>query len=73
MPRSDGNCIEFGDFYRLCYWRDGSWRTIGEKTATNNDISFTNVPSNGLYLLANLTKGKQQRIFTYQNGKQIWW
>jgi hypothetical protein len=26
-----------------------------------------------LYLLQNLTKGKEERIFTYENGKQVWW
>lgn len=28
---------------------------------------------NALLLLRNLSKGKEERIFTYEGGKQIWW
>jgi len=31
------------------------------------------VSANGLYILHNLTRGKEERIFTYEHGKQIWW
>lgn len=32
-----------------------------------------NVPTNALLLLRNHTKGKEERIFTYENGEQVWW
>lgn len=30
-------------------------------------------PSNALFRLRNLTRGKEERIFTYDNGEQVWW
>ena len=34
---------------------------------------YDNVPGNALLLLRNHTKGKEERIFTYENDEQIWW
>lgn len=36
-------------------------------------ITFKDVPQGGLYLLRDLTRGKDERIFTYENGEQVWW
>ena len=36
-------------------------------------LEYDNVPDNALLLLRNLTKGKEERIFTYEDGKQVWW
>ena len=36
-------------------------------------LHFDNVPDNALLLLHNTTKGKEERIFTYENKKQVWW
>lgn len=73
IARNDGNSIEIGDVYQLLYYDAGIWRIVSEKTATNNYIQFDNVPLGGLYLLKDLTKGNEERIFTYENDKQIWW
>ena len=73
MPRTDGNCIEPGDLYELVYWHKNSWHTLNSKFATNDTIAFHGVPSKGLYLLHNRTKGSAERIFTYEKNKQIWW
>lgn len=73
IPRTDGNCIEIGDRYRLMYWQDSRWKLIEEKTATSNRLDYGKVPSGGLYLVRDLTKGSEERIFTYEDGKQIWW
>ena len=72
MPRNDGNIIEPGDYYELVYW-DNGWKTAGEQSATSDSLVFKNVPSGALYLLHNKTKGIEERIFTYENGKQVWW
>jgi len=50
-----------------------NWLSLGKQQATRSYLVFENCPSNGLYLLHNLTKGKEERIFTYEDGKQIWW
>lgn len=73
IPRTDGNCIEIGDEYELMYWHDGDWKSLGKQKATSNTLVFGKMPSGGLYVIRNLTKGHEERIFTYEDGKQIWW
>ena len=72
-PRNDGNCIEIGDEYQLFYWRDNRWQSLGRKKANDIALTYHNCPLNALFLLRNLTKGKEERIFTYENGEQVWW
>ena len=71
-PRTTGNDVEPGDLYALYYWNDG-WKEIATKQAESHEITFDNVPENALLLLSDRTKGKEERIFTYENGKQVWW
>jgi hypothetical protein len=71
-PRSDDNDVNPGESYKLFYWNNGGWMVAGQKTATANSISFT-VPENALYVLKDMDKGKEQRIFLYQNGRQVWY
>lgn len=73
IPRNDGNCIEVGDKYELVYWTNGNWKVLATLTAKENVLKLKNMPSGGLYVLKNLTKGHEERIFTYENGKQVWW
>ena len=71
IPRSDDNRIHVGDTYKLEAWREGAWEMMGLKTAQDNQLFFDSVPNNSVLLLTNLTRGKQKRIFTYTNDKQI--
>ena len=71
-PPNDGNSVETGDTYELCFW-DAGWRTVERKVATTEKLTFHDCPANALFRLRNLTKGYKERIFTYENGKQIWW
>lgn len=73
IPRNDGNCIEVGNKYELVYWTDDDWKVLATITAKENVLKLQNIPSNGLYVLKNLTKGHEERIFTYEDGKQVWW
>ncbi len=72
-PRSDSNFILPGDTYELCVWQNNKWLSLGKQTAQNSSLTFRAVPSNQLYILHDLTRGKEERIFTYTNGKQVWW
>lgn len=36
-------------------------------------LKYDNVPAQALFRLHNRTKGSEERIFTYEDGKQIWW
>ena len=73
IARNDGNTIEKGDLYALCYWDNCQWNEVERKVATGDVLTINNVPAGGLYILHDLTKGKEERLFTYENGKQIWW
>lgn len=72
-PRNDDNFIIAGDLYELFYYNKGSWCSLGMKKAEWENLVFKNVPKDALYLLKNKIKGKEERIFTYSNGKQVWW
>lgn len=74
LPRSDDNNIRFGDEYELFYWLDGGWRSLGrQRAATDVLLRFDHVPGNALLLLRDLTRGSEERIFTYENENQVWW
>ncbi len=73
MPRNDGNTVEIGDVYELKLFTNKYWKVIARKKATENQITFYNVPSGGLYILSDKTKGVEERPFTYVEKKQIWW
>lgn len=73
MPRNDGNSIEVGDKYQLQMYDNGTWKTLAWIRAKDTKLVLKNMPSGGLYLLRDRTKGKEERIFTYENGKQVWW
>lgn len=70
--RTDDNEIRLGDTYQLYFWQDG-WQPLPAMVAENHRLTWSGVPSNTLYLLRNLSRGVEQRPFTYQNGKQVWW
>lgn len=73
-PRSDTNFILEGDTYELKYWNKSKWNSAGTKVAEQyNYIYFDNVPTGTMYLLHNHTRGKEERIFTYENEEQKWW
>jgi len=74
LPRNDDNCIANNQLYELFYW-DNKWISLGKLTGSNETyrLVYNNVPTNALLLLRNLTRGKEERIFTYENGKQVWW
>ena len=73
LPRSDDNAVHYGDVYELQYWDRTGWKSLGIKKAKDKYLCFDFVPDNVLLLLSNRTRGKQERIFTFENGRQIWW
>jgi len=73
IPRTDANMIKPGDRYELFFWNKGTWQSLGSKVAENATITFSKVPSNALFWLRNFSGGREERIFTYENGMQVWW
>ncbi len=72
VPRTDNNGITVGDIYELFYWKD-KWISRGIQKATAQTIGFHNVPENALLFLHNHSRGREERIFTYENETHIWW
>lgn len=72
IPRNDDNNVTPGDQYELLYWEE-KWRSLGKKRCDSETIVFHNAPDHALFWLRNLTKGKEERIFTYERGEQVWW
>jgi uncharacterized protein YfaT (DUF1175 family) len=74
VPRSDDNSIRNGDTYQLKYWDDGQWVPLGSSIIANdNRLIYRNVPSNTCFWISNLTRGKQEQVFTSEDGRQIFW
>lgn len=72
VPRNRDNFIRKGDIYELYSWDNHKWCSLGAKEATADSIVFS-APKGRLLYLKDLTRGNQERVFEYKNGKQIWW
>ncbi len=75
LPRNDDNFIREGEEYELCYWDGIGWASLGCQIGrrATQELVYDNVPAGALLLLHNHTKGKEERIFTYEGGRQVWW
>ena len=71
--RTDGNGIYPGHRYELSYFGCDGWQTVAFQTATSDSLVFERVPAGALYWLKNLTEGKEERIFTCENGQVRFW
>ena len=72
-PLDPSNMIKIGDIYELFFWDNNKWNTLGQQVATAQQITFSGVPQNALLILKNVSRGKQERVFTYENNKQVFW
>ncbi|GAB6008839.1 hypothetical protein [Dysgonomonas reticulitermitis] len=73
LGRNDDNGIRIGDEYELLYFSEEGWKTLGKQTALDSPLVYENVPKGALFWLRNLRRGSEERVFTYENGKQVWW
>lgn len=70
MPRNDDNFMHIGDTYELFYHTAKGWKSLGVKLADDATLIYDNAPKHALFWLRNLTRGKEEQIFSYQNGSQ---
>ncbi|MCM1163311.1 MAG: transglutaminase-like domain-containing protein [Muribaculaceae bacterium] len=70
---NDENQIQPSHNYELFYFNNGIWNSLGRKTAESDHLVYNNVPENALLLLRDYTHGKEERIFMYNDNKQIWY
>ncbi|MCQ2973493.1 MAG: hypothetical protein MJ211_01635 [Bacteroidales bacterium] len=73
IPRNDDNFVQKNQLYELQYADLKGWHSMGIQNAYADSVTFYNVPSNAIYLLKDLTKGHEERIFEYVDGKQVFW
>lgn len=70
-PRNNDNYIRSGDLFELLYC-DVTWKSAGKIYAKADSLVYHDIPKNVLLLLRNHTRGVDERIFTYEKGKQLW-
>ena len=61
-----------GQEYELFYWSDG-WQSLGKSVAGDEALVFENLPAGCLYWLVADSSDHEERIFTIENGEQVWW
>lgn len=63
-----------GHIYEFQYWNKEKWTSIDTAPGKDGEVTFSsNIPIHGLYRIHDLTKAVNDRCFTIENGKQIWW
>lgn len=73
LPKTDGNFITRGHIYELFYY-DMKWISLGRQRAAGYDaLTFKQVPAHAVLFLKDITVGEEERIFTYEDGEQVWW
>jgi hypothetical protein len=74
LPRNDDNNIRRGDDYELFFWSAKGWESLGLQRGNDTGaLIFERCPSNALFWLHNLTRGREERIFTVEDGEVRWW
>lgn len=61
-----------GQTYELYYMTD-RWISLGKAVAGDGPLVFDNVPTDGLYWLVADGSDNEERIFTIEDGRQVWW
>ncbi len=64
--------VKPGQKYELFYW-NGEWKSLGKATSDDKGVTFSNFPSSALYWLQTSGSNKGERVFTVEDGLQIWW
>jgi hypothetical protein len=58
--------------YELFYWNRG-WQSVAIQKADTSALEFNSVPADALYWLVAKDSDKEERVFTFEHGKQVWW
>lgn len=64
--------LTVGKEYELFYWLDG-WQSLGTAVSDSGSLTFRNVAAGCLYWLLEEESDKEERIFTIEDEKQVWW
>lgn len=71
-PHNDDNFVRPGEIYELFY-QDGAngWVSLGRRVAAGEVLEYDEVPDNALLWLRNLTKGREEQVFRWVDGRQV--
>ena len=71
IPRNDENFIVSGNLYELFYQNGkAGWKSLGRQEAISDTLYYS-APKGALLWIRNLTGGKEEQLFFYENGKQV--
>lgn len=70
-PRNRDNYICADNQYELFYFQKG-WHSLGIQMPDTDSLLYKRAPKGALFILVNYSGGAQERIFTYEKGKQVW-
>lgn len=71
VPRNDDNYVSPGDYYELFYQNGAKgWVSLGTKVAESDYLEYEHVPAGALLWLHNRTKGVEEQVFSWKDGKQ---
>ena len=65
------SALASGKSYELSYWNDG-WQSAGKGVATEGPLELV-APAGALYRLVASDSRDGERIFTWDDGQQVWW
>ena len=73
LATNDKNEITPNRIYELYYWKD-KWISLGSQESNAHYLEFTEAPRGGVYWLNCLNCSTvEERPFTIENNKQVWW
>ena len=79
MPDADtratvpGAVVKASSGYELFQWKDDGWRSLGRIEAGMEGRMFDGLPSDALYWLVEDGSRRLERIFTIEDGRQVFW
>lgn len=71
-PRNRDNYVRPGDEYELFYYAPHGWQSLGRQYPQADSVLYA-VPQGALLYLKNHTRGNDERVFEYVDGKQRFW
>ena len=71
LPHNDDNFVVPAQEYELLYFAGPEgWKSAGRRMSTGFSIDFE-APKGAVLWLRNLTKGREEQIFIWRNGRQL--
>lgn len=71
VPHNDDNYVVPAQEYELLYYTADGWKSLGRKMSEGFSIDY-DVPANAVMLLRNHTKGREEQVFVYRDGRQMY-